>query len=389
MKQIILLFLISQTSLAADEPNRALDWLDPNAQKIDNTQMFESDVQTNSVVNGAAAVNQNTAFTSAGNVLQSCVSTIFSGRKDSICAQNPDHPECTGLNNSLQNSTTCAVYQDAAKTICLSYGAKGYSGTEWVSFSTQYASGVSDCNNTQSNSNLSGKSSDLKSIAAQNLNTQISAVVPTSTAADSSTSNQFGFIGPGKSEFEGNDGAVYLGLENGEIYKNLLEGKDFIDILASSPFFSKLSTSQKPLWESAVTNANSIVDELKKRPSYAMKSQGAEENKVVGIAAATNATKGEKNKVGALEKTESEVLDLSLPYYNLKKETQLVGKNLEKRNPASIDSSMEKMNEQIYSKDESLFERVTKVYKRKTETLQQYSSSKISDEIRALNEPEL
>jgi hypothetical protein len=254
-------------------------------------------------------MSQTAAFAQMDKVLLLCVHHNVEGRPDDLCTTTPNHPECTGLKNSMENATNCAVPPAPgapAGAGCKGYGNYGYVIDEWLVFGEQYYNGMGGC--------LSAKTGDDKAAGRStrmiNL-TDISSVSAT--------------LGEGGAQFQGpstitgkinkqqnlssiskrlsdemDDGATALGYERGEFFTRALKGQSFSGVFADSPFAGKLAGSVKEAVDTALGNSKEVRELLKdKRIAEVEKIREQKEKAGESTVAIDDALAKKKNSAGS------------------------------------------------------------------------------------------
>lgn len=226
--------------------------------------------------------NQADAFVAHNNLLIACTGTNIEGRLDTLCTTTPNHPECTGLQQSLANGVFCndppppGSPPDAP---CRSYGAYTYTIDEWLVFSQQYYDGMTGCITAKDGVDPHAKagSGALKSQRAANMTalTDMVSFPPASgdTKKDGSSSSTI----TGKTKIVDaetrakemmerfDDGAQYLGFNKGELILRAYKGESFMTAFSDSPFAEKLSKTIRETVDYALGNPAEKIEKVKEK----------------------------------------------------------------------------------------------------------------------------
>lgn len=267
--------------------NRAENW---EAKKEDNTLFDEpagrdtqkgaytvkldatGQMKVYETTNGAFQT-QADAFVAHNNVLIGCTGTNINGRTDNLCTLTPNHPECTGLNATLQNAVFCAEPPPPGSppgTPCRSFGAYNYTIDEWLVFGQHYYNGMSTC--------VQAKDGPDKSTERRNRMVALTDIAsfPGTTPGDlkdgSSASSITGETKVVNAETRAkemmerfDDGAAYLGFNKGELILRAYKGESFITAFSDSPFAEKLAKSLRETVDYALGNPAEPMEKAKEK----------------------------------------------------------------------------------------------------------------------------
>ncbi|MCO5142167.1 MAG: hypothetical protein M9962_03655 [Oligoflexia bacterium] len=423
---------------APTAPNAADTWV---AEKT-NTGLFNNSVEEQTasgqvmnedgVLENKLMIDQRASFQANANSMYNCVDTSISGRTDTVCASDPTNPECVGLNSALNNSTNCAMLAPDGVT-CLAYGANGYTGEEWLAFGTQYFDGMLGCFSAHTE-NATVLNTDTGENKLENLTDIVSGGSTSAT-----TAGVLGFSAPGgsssdisassknkeqsskntynqksKSSSYGweyfaekiNDGASYIGYNNGEIFKRAEEKESFLTVFTDSPFYqNKLNKKQQASSEEAINYPQDPINSAKEK--YAAKKEERELNgETVAEASSENKDATANDLMDAInsqighEETQQPIAGGSatyslnssdnenkqttnLPYYN----KEVVAELAARRSLASVNNpSQSEQLSALRTEDLSIFERVSLTY-RKVSPHMKSLESQTGKDLRRLDTP--
>jgi hypothetical protein len=347
-----------------------------------NDAMFNGNI-------GTTQVTQENSFTIGSNVLIDCVSSTVNGRKDGSCAKNPSAPECLGLNASVGNAVAAVeCKQKDAKGKCLNVA--GYGGDEWFTFANQYVGAMTSCKQTKSKVDA----------AAAPFESLSELIKGTGASAHGNQETGTSFI-TGSSEtisvdaYGWQDGSVHLGYENGEIVRQAFHGASFSSLVLSSPFAEKLDSFNREKIETAFADPRAIMEKFqlaktqegdpartapavvaKEPTAVAVQTPAAAPPPQVAVPAqqpAIAALAGPSRQLASVSRISPSALH---PLADLQEPQD----SLESRN------SLAAAGDQVESI--SLFERISRSYRKRSAQMKALGSTNTSDAIKAMGAPE-
>lgn len=268
-------------------PNRAVDWA---AEKQDDS-LFSEQANAETQQGGyVVQINQNNqmqvhestngsfqtqadAFNAHNSVLMGCTATNINGRTDNLCTLTPNHPECTGLNATLQNAVFCNSPPPPGSppgTPCQSFGAYGYNIDEWLVFGQQFYNGMSTCIQTREGSDKSEERrnrmtalTDMASFPPQTGGDLKHGSSASSITGDAKVINAETRAQEMAARFD--DGAAYLGFNKGELILRAYKGESFLSAFSDSPFAEKLASSLRDTVDYALGNPEDITQKAQEQ----------------------------------------------------------------------------------------------------------------------------
>lgn len=370
------------------QPNRATDW----QSVTNNNSMFNGSVPT------TATVRQADSYAASSNSFTSCVQSSTFGRSDGDCATNPDHPECVGFNRAVDSATSapCLQYAVPASLGCLVYApVNGYTAEEWFAFSDQYFSSMSGCfQGRDQNDPLVDKM-----LSMSDMLTKQEADYDGSGKLDSHS----GVSGSTKSS-KGNskDGSLYLGYEEGEVFRRARAGQNFFDVLSDSPVAKGMTEEARKKTLAAVTDSAEVTEKALERQKKLLASDEQKSDKpektakqdvpapaapakpagTSSLAAAKPpALPTPKEKDTLPTKSVSQPLLASLPAPSGNMENN-------DRRPSSAEAERFAELAMTTLQDISLFQRVNGVYKKKAPGMNKLEMSETGRAIKSMETPQ-
>ncbi|MGE3262182.1 MAG: hypothetical protein AB7K68_10410 [Bacteriovoracia bacterium] len=214
-----------------------------------NNQLYREDVDSEST--------QANAFVMGSNVMGGCVGTNVGGRTDSVCAASPKSPECVGLSQALRNAANCLTRDGAGE--CTSWGADGFTMTDWMAFSSQYASSMTGCYSTKTRTDALVSPMTGLTEMASGAPVMVPTLAPEESRSGVSRSTAVNALGWKELSERFPDGSVYLGYENGEIMRRAFAGEPFAAIVNESPFVGKLDRTKRNAVEETLADPGPVV----------------------------------------------------------------------------------------------------------------------------------
>lgn len=358
-----------------------------------NNQLYRGDVASEST--------QANAFVMGSNVMGGCVGTNVGGRTDSVCAASPKSPECVGLNQALRNAANCLTRDDAGE--CTSWGADGFTMTDWMAFSSQYASSMTGCYSTKTRTDALVTPMAGLTEMASGAPVTVPTVAPEESSSGISRSTAVNALGWKELSERFPDGSVYLGYENGEIMRRAFAGEPFAAIVNESPFVAKLDRTKRNAVEETLADPDSAVAKALEGRSAA---GGAEVSVAsagvpVGVSAPVGAEVSAPHKDptplaptprgrGILE-SHAQTTGASTPVPLDAGARQLA--SIEKISPGAMNPLSDLRGPAVSPAPAemhgiSLFERVSVSYRKRRREFHTHGSTKAGDEIRGMGTPE-
>jgi hypothetical protein len=247
---------------------------DPDASVSSNEQDRYKVYETT----GGTFQSQAEAFTAHNNVIIGCTGTNINGRTDNLCTVTPNHPECTGLNLTLQHAVFCNNPPPPGSppgTPCASFGAYGYNIDEWLVFGQHYYNSMSGCINVKDAVDPESKDGSTKGARASRMValTDIASfpgATPGNLKDGSAASTITGETKVVTAETRAkemmerfDDGAAYLGFNKGELILRAYKGESFITAFSDSPFAEKLTKSLRETVDYALGNPTEPMEKAK------------------------------------------------------------------------------------------------------------------------------
>jgi len=383
-------------------------------QASENQQVGDHVVKMNpdgsfQVTDGPGAIlSQKDAQLAQNQTLLACSATNLSGRKDAACANDPNHPECTGMTASLGNAANCAkpgpTDPKTGQPTCLEYGAFGYTGVEWLTFGQQYYDGLTGCFAVGAGPDPTGIAADPNKMVSRalRLGGLDNFAPPTVGASGSgagplSASDITGTDRKNDAQAEAlaaqyDDGAGYLGLERGDLIRSAAAGKSFLSVFTESPFATALDAAKREATIAALAEpaATKTKVRIAKDESEAMPPASAAKKAGLALAFEGAGAGGRRERDLAAA---SALLGAPVPsHIRPNKERDLAAARAllgDAPLPARAASAASPVlpGRELGGLEATLFERVSLSYRRHAPSLQSLGDSKTARDVRLTEEP--
>lgn len=179
-----------------------------------------------------STLNQTSSQYGAQSAYEKCTNEALNGKIDGECVGNGGSNGCVGANRSFQNSTKKSKCFIPVKYFCKLFGHEQNDSNQWVSVGMQHLANAGQCFNLAQNANDLG-------------NSMVSDTDFLGKTGGASINSVAGNIEDGSSAF---------GLEEGELLKGILDGKDAASLLENSPYFKGLSAEEQEAFLEAARN---------------------------------------------------------------------------------------------------------------------------------------
>jgi hypothetical protein len=431
-----LLAALSGSYLEAAPPDegRAKDY----KAELKNNSMFDSQAESETT--------QASSFIQAENLNTTCIDTALNGRRDSLCAENPNHPECAGLGSSIDFALTCVEWLDPQKTKCKTYGSNGYTMEEWIAFGTQYQRSISKCDGSRAEAMAINDQSfetdggvvvgALQSLTVTTESNRGEQAPPAPRLSQSgltvgkTTENKTSVSGastnnPGqvateeKSVAAKSDGSKSLGYEPGEVLRRTLAGESLHTIVTEAPVAGKLKAQHMNQLIAGLNDADAIVagvqlDENRKLGKNKQEDSPLPEAPKLALSKELSPSSPDVAESASVKAPTTEVLAVAPPapaalvnpieassksllradriaaieaYARAKREGRQVASLEEVLRPFDGQKQKEKTDE--FGGPQSLFERIRSAYQKYSQKIKALGPSSESRKVQSLERPEL
>ncbi len=389
----------------------------PNITLFDEQALAHK--QTDEKIDGDHTfISQADALKAQSDVLLGCTVTNVSGRTDTTCATTPNDPECAGMSNSLSNATSCNnPNPPGTQPACQSYGAYGYSLDEWLVFGQQFYNGMSGCFAPKTGVDKT----DDRHARMQNLTDFAS--LPSVASGQSSTTGQSNITGNVQADTpfvvplldwqlvaaKVNDGATFLGLEQGELIHRASTGATFLSAITDSPFAEKLGQDTRQLVEAALADPSDTLKRLQEKKLALAQAQKEKDGEAAEAPIPPSETTADRtpasgslpptaasdSKAGASSGEQPVVQAGPQTPPDLAKAAQLDSSSIVPDStgseiltpPEPTIAAENKSGVEFGNNETSLFDRVSISYRHHAQELSTYGESKTAHDIRILEEP--